>query len=145
MWSKRCDTRFLRLTRESVLACTFKKETLKREGNVIVTAVRYTGVHFGAGRRGWNFENRPSHRGVIAYTWFELPLVTQMCTCVHTVALYRPRSTIKDTFNVYPGSWCICNAEVVKAIEKKSMRHSDSGWRRDKSESMRDATALWKC
>lgn len=65
--------------------------------------MRYTGVHFGAGRGGWNFENRPSHRGVIAYTWFELPLVTQMCICVHS-RCDCPRSTIKDTFNVHPGN-----------------------------------------
>lgn len=73
--------------RVAVLACAFKEETLEREGKVIVTAMHYTGVHFGAGRRGWNFENRPSHRGVIAYTWFELPLVTQMCICVHSRAV----------------------------------------------------------
>lgn len=61
--------------------------------------MHYTGVHFG--REGWNFENRPSHRGVIAYTWFELLLVTQTYIRVHTVASHPPKSTIKDTFNVY--------------------------------------------
>jgi len=67
-----------------MLACAFKEETrLEREGKVIVTAMRYMRVHFDAGRGGWNFENRPSRRGVIAYTWFELPLVTQMCIRAH--------------------------------------------------------------
>lgn len=68
------------LTCGRMLACASKEETLERkEKSNRNGAMHYTRVHFG--REGWNFENRPSHRGVIAYTWFELLLVTQ--TYIH--------------------------------------------------------------
>ena len=46
---------------------SLRKERTRRKRKVIVTRRRYTRVHFRVGRGGWNFENRPSHPGVIAY------------------------------------------------------------------------------